>query len=162
MIENNDIDVGMNKFVNQFKNLFKSYYGKEYKLKMTIHKKPVPVIPPTLGEIETCVNTILWKNPGLSIPEGIKTKTRNRVVVLHRQCFFYIGACMGYSEWKMGDFLGKFNHSTVNHSKCTIQDFLEIKDTYVKNLINDIKNELKEKFGYDRSIQYHSPKSINA
>jgi chromosomal replication initiator protein len=76
-------------------------------------------------------------------PEKIKSKTRKREVVLARQLISWHATM--YTNLKLkdiGEELGGQDHTTVIHSRDTIDDLLSSEDYIVLDAMNRISNEI--------------------
>lgn len=103
----------------------------------------------SLDELEKVANTLVDKH---LYPEGLRTRKRNRELVLVRQCVFIIARELSLTFESIGDHFG-FNHATVMHSYRTMNDLLKIKDPEAVKTMKLINNGLKNKLGDDGVLQ---------
>lgn len=85
---------------------------------------------------------------------GIKTRIRNRTVVIYRQIFVKVAHDLGYGPSVIANHLG-FDHATAIHSTKTINNLLDIKDPQIVLIYTQISNAYKKRFSNDGDVQSH-------
>jgi hypothetical protein len=86
-----------------------------------------------LSELIRMVNNRLFLYNPRYFPEGIRKRTRDKVIVTHRYIYFHIARSMRYTLKEIGAPLGK-DHATVMYGINKINDLL---DTGIYPDIND-------------------------
>jgi hypothetical protein len=85
-------------------------------------------------------------------PDGIKTKTRERIVVIHRYCFIHIARRMHYRNTSIMKFL-EWDHATGIHAEKTVKSLLESKDYELATALDCMYGEIKRQSGNDGDVQ---------
>lgn len=133
---------------------FKKKFFNKFEVKLNIG---YPIEPIAYREnfkfLENLGNQLL-KEKGIfnRYPEGIKTKNRERPLVLVRSCIYKVASEMGYGCTEIGRHFG-FDHATVIHGVALIGDLSDTNDAEVLKLLTTIKNECKNKHRNDPDIK---------
>lgn len=85
-------------------------------------------------------------------PEGIKTKTRERIVVIYRYCFIHIARRMHYRNTSIMKFLG-WDHATGLHAEKTAKALLDSKNYEFATALECMYGEIKRQSGNDGDVQ---------
>lgn len=134
----------------EFINEFEAKYG----IKPYVYYPENLKIPRTpLEYLEYAVNAVLFELD--TDPKGIRNKTRDGVVLMHRQIAFYLSIKMGYSLSLIGRYFG-WNHATVIHSRKVVDNYIHTKNKKFIVIYNKIENELQKRYGTDLYIQSHA------
>jgi len=136
--------------IKNFKELFLKEFGLELIVVVSAVKSKFSKVDIKL--LEDITNEILEKLYPGKYPEGIRKKSRERELVVLRQCFFKIAIEMGYSLTNVGLYLD-FNHATVIHGNRAITSLIDTMNSQVIFNYNLILNELKERSRTDADIQ---------
>lgn len=109
-------------------------------------------IPKTLNlvQLESIANEIL-NNP-LRYPQGVRTRSRKRELVLVRQCMFKIARENGCGFASIGNHFG-YDHATVIYSKTTIDTLVSGKNQEAINVLNKFKYVIQKSYGVDGNVQ---------
>jgi len=97
----------------------------------------------TLDQIEQAAIELL---DIVKFPEGLRTRSRKRDLVLLRQCVYKISRNQSYGLDMIGDYYG-YDHATVIHGVRVIDNLIDSKNIDVINTMNMLENQLKEKYG---------------
>lgn len=142
-----------NKLVEDIQDLFRQYLRA-----MDLPATPIFRIKPitdwketlTVRELVGIVDQEMIKSP--RYPKGLKTKCRDRYLVMRRQIVCYIARQMKYPLNFIGDELG-IDHATVIHGCKHVADMLQTGDTLMKDTYKDvailINAYYREKHGKD-------------
>ena len=136
--------------IKNFKELFLKEFGLELIVVVSSVKSKYSKVDIKL--LEDVTNAILERLYPGKYPEGIRKKSRERELVVLRQCFFKIATEMGYSLTNIGLYID-FNHATVIHGNRVITSLLDTMNSQVIFNYNLILNELKERSRPDADIQ---------
>jgi hypothetical protein len=121
-------------------------------------RKSISVNRRTLDELEYIGNSVL--NEPIKYPQGIRTRTRKREVLIIRQAISKIAADMGYTFQAIGYFFG-YSHCTILHSKKTINNLISTKNPDLIKTIFLINEEIKRQFSNDGVVQSDNQEGIN-
>lgn len=131
-----------NKLVSDFRLYFFTRFGVNasifYDLKETDRPPAVP-----LDKLEEIVNSFLHDEYPEKYPNGIRSRTRKKELIMYRHMFFKLAIEMGYSCNAAGGFL-EYSHCQALWSKGVITDFIDVKDKYITELYFNIKNKIKQ------------------
>lgn len=129
--------------------VFTDYFFKKYNIVavITYHTNKGSIEDLPISEVEQIVNNILFGYTGDNTIV-LTTKSRIKILNVHRQCTFKILYDMGYTLHRIGKYFG-FNHATVLHARDTVNDYILLKDPMITDTINKIIYEIKQ--NQDRS-----------
>lgn len=137
-----------------------SHLMREYLIKMGIPLKPEFQLVPlqkwekmmTLDELVRVINSEIGSN--LRYPKGVRTKKRDRYLVMRRQMGCYLARSMGYTYYDMASAFG-INHATAIHGNRVAEELIETKDYEFCNVYRTILKHVNiyyaEKYGKDIS-----------
>lgn len=101
----------------------------------------------TLEDLEAiCNESLMTFNKNIAIQGGIRNRTRERNVCIHRQVFFYFATSrkeMGYGKTQTGLYLN-YDHSSVIYGARIVSGLLEVNDSLVKDIYESILFKVKE------------------
>ena len=104
-----------------------------------------------INELIKCADTV---TDPILFPDGIKTKRRNRYLVVRRQVVCVIARKMRYTCESIADELG-IDHATVIHAGHVVDALIKTGDQQMIDAYNDILTAInfyyKEKYGKDLS-----------
>ena len=103
----------------------------------------------TLKELITIANSFIDLE---RFPDGVKSHTRKREVLLIRQSLIYFAREMGYTHELIGCYL-RVDHSTSVHSVNVIRRDLEMNNQNAVFTVNLLKNAIQTHFGDDGDVQ---------
>jgi chromosomal replication initiation ATPase DnaA len=107
----------------------------------------------TLGLLESIINKIAKKKYHyLNIDNFVTSKSRKREVVLSRQLFAYFARLNDFPLMRIGEKIG-FDHSTIVHSKKTVEEKLFINDKLITTYYEEIKNEIEKRITSNGDVQ---------
>lgn len=131
---------------------FKSYVSRTYSKSVRVMILDSNSDYITLKQLEEVTNDCLHKQLGsYKYPEGIRTKTSKREVVIYRQVFCIIALRTGYGPSEIGTHLN-ISHATVIHSRGVMDNLLEYKNPQATLVYKDINNEIKKRYGFLEDI----------
>ncbi len=151
----------IDEFVQNFKDEFIKKFGI---LPKVSYDGYIPVPRVSLVDLEIACNIILneLKSPNYTFSDGLKSKSRKRLVVTIRQCFYKLGRDMGYTLETIADFLG-FDHSTVLYGTRQVRILMDIKAVDIMLIMRLVEDEVrKQKVRVDGNIQSDSPEQDNS
>lgn len=137
--------------IEEVKNEFMQRYNLE--VGVIIYNKEILMIEehPTLAELEDLVNIILKSILKHDCPEnGIRVKSRERIVVTCRHIFNFIALRYGYTCSSIGRFIDQ-DHATVLHSKMKVRDLLDSNDEIIMPIYKDVSNEINQFMHHKKS-----------
>jgi len=148
----------MDKEIEDFQNQFYKTHG--IHLLVSYRVKSMKSLSVTLSELDTMIKDDAKEYyPELVAvhPNFTREKTRNGMLVTYRQMLHYFARESGYTLTFIAKYCG-FHHASVIHGCKTVEDYLIIKDKKVVEIFNRIKNEIKNRYGYDGYVQYDNRK----
>lgn len=113
---------------------------------------PIPKL--SLIQIEEMCNKVLdyYKKSGDSFPNGLKTKSRKRELVVTRQCFYKIARDLHYTLYSIADYLG-FDHATVIHGVRVVNQQIDLHDPLIVIIYSAIRNEISKTVRDEGDVQ---------
>ncbi len=144
----------MDKEIEDFQNQFYKTYG--IHLLVSYRVKSMKSLNVTISELDTMIKDDAKEYyPELVAvhPNFTREKTRNGMLVTYRQILHYLARESGYTLTYIAKYCG-FHHASVIHGCKTVDDYLIIKDKKVVEIFNRIKNEIKNRYGYDGYVQH--------
>lgn len=96
----------------------------------------------SLKELFDIINQRLNETSSKPYPDGIRSTSRLREVVIYRQAFCKIANSIGYKITGIANFLEK-NHATVIHSIKNINNLLIVNDPEILACIDDIYSRVE-------------------
>lgn len=116
----------------------------------------------SLKELEEVVNELIKNDPIIRLPGcTVRSKNRQRELVIYRQCTFKIACEMEYGPSNIGMYFGK-DHATVIYSRDTIYNLVGTGDKKVITTLSKIENELQKRIGTNGDVQPDDKGGINA
>lgn len=131
---------------------FTDYFFKTYNIVpiITYHTNKGSIEDLPISEVEQIVNNILLGYTGNNTIV-LTTKSRIKILNVHRQCTFKILYDMGYTLHRIGKYFG-FNHATVLHARDTVNDYILLKDPMITDTLNKIIYEIKQNQDRSKSV----------
>lgn len=126
-------------FVEKFKNEFRNLYG-SIPIVSFANMGKEPIIH--IDEIELICNVELNKRTNGRYPHGIRTKLRKREIIEFKHVFFYFCDYYGYGPSVSSRHID-CHHATVIYATNTVRDRLEIGDTHVTRVVNEVSKQLQ-------------------
>lgn len=130
---------------------------REYLNKMDVPVVPVFRLKPTTNwekplSLEDMASIVDVNIDRRVYPEGIRTKSRKRYLVMKRQIICYIARVMNYPVETIGKVLN-VNHATVSHAWVDVPILLKAKDPELTKTYEEILTEFNihynQKYGED-------------
>jgi hypothetical protein len=156
--------------MKQLIKVFQEDFYNKFAIVPVVHYKVNGKLPAlSLQQIDLTVDKFVNKH---DFPNGIRTKSRKREVVIPRYCAFKLAIDNGFTLERIGLYFGNFDHSTVLHAKKTINNLITICDKKVLDIWNEIENyilinyniedEQEDKLnGNDGDVQSHNTEGDN-
>lgn len=144
-------------FLEGFTDLLKTYLIKmnlpfNPVIKLEYRKDWIDTI--ALKELIQVVDQDLKRSYPQRYPNGLKTKNRDKGIVIKRQYLFKIGRDMGLSYEQIGAEF-EMNHATVVYGVRTINNMLEVGNSEVRKIVMEVESLIKQyylnKYGKDIS-----------
>jgi hypothetical protein len=142
----------LNKFIDDFildcKNKFDVVPLVSIQYKVNKNFRCIP-----LSEIIRIVNNQLYVNNSKYFPLGIRTKGRDKVLVLYRYIYYTIARNLSYTLKEIAESVNK-NHASVLHGIRQIKNLLETGiNADVTDPYNDCTKEINERISGTGSVQ---------
>ena len=115
----------------------------------------------TLQQLIKIIDILINEDIYIKSKVSVKTKTRKREIVLYRQCAFRIAVELGYGPSITAEAFG-FDHATIIHSNKVIQSLIDTRNKQAINILNNIENELKTRYGIVGNVQLNDEGGDNA
>jgi len=121
----------------------------------------IPLI--SLNDLEKTVDSLISKDVLLKdiVNISVKSRSRKKRVMIFRQCTFKVATLMGYTYTAIGRHF-EYDHSSIIYSCNTITGLLESGYSDILTIYTLIKDEIKEKFGDDGSLQSNTEGEVKS
>jgi len=153
-----NIEKEVETFINEFSDKF---YGKFGIRPMVTYSSKVNLIGTNLIDLENVANYCIYRDLDIDITgASIKTRTRQRTLVIYRQCIFKMARDLGYGLARIGHHFG-YDHATVLYATRNITNLVTCKDKQVIKILNKLQNELEKRYRNDGAAPSDSETKID-
>lgn len=144
----------MEEFIETFSLEFNQKFGIFPHVYYNLKTEPRPY---SIADVATVINEMIKEDEEVLaklLPEKahMKTKSRLRILVTYRQCFYKIGHDMNYGPTLLIKYTDQ-DHATAIHGNKTANALISSRDKYFTTFLKNIENELKERFGTNTVLQ---------
>lgn len=119
--------------------------------------------PLLLQDLESIINEHFMEMCPKSImfPDGIRTKSRKRELVVYRHLFYFMASKMGYGPSFIAAHMD-FDHATAIHGTRAFTDLLESRDKQALQIFNAVHNAYQKRLESTRTVQSDNSEGANS
>lgn len=137
-------------FIQDFSDKFYGKFGVYPRVTYSLKKGLVQL---SLKDLEDIANHCIHVDLDVDIVGAtIKTRTRQRTLVIYRQCIFKMARDIGYGLARIGHHFG-YDHATVLYANKNINNLINCKDKQVIRVLTKIQDELEKRHRNDGDVQ---------
>ncbi len=154
-----NIEAEADQFIQEFSDRFYGKFGTYPRVTYSLTRDSKRL---GLKDLEDVANHCIHTDLEVDITKAtIKTRTRQRVLVIYRQCIFKMARDMGYGLAKIGGHFG-YDHATVLYANRNITDLISSKDKQVLRVLTKLQDELEKRHRNDGDVQRDNQRRLDS